>query len=155
LTAGADGVHVGQHDLSVRDVRRIAGRNLVVGVSTHNLDEARPRAVEDGADYCGVGAMFASSTKDRQPAGIAYLRSFIERYPRMPHLAIGGIDANNVAHLVEARPMASPSVPEFAARMTLLLQHVKLSKRFRDQWRPGCCRVRRSAKRQASTGSSR
>jgi thiamine-phosphate diphosphorylase len=101
LAAGADGVHVGQTDLSVHDVRRVAGRSLIVGVSTHDLNEAR-RAVEDGADYCGVGAMFHTSTKQRQPSGIAYLRAFIERYPSMPHLAIGGIDSANIAQLVDA-----------------------------------------------------
>jgi thiamine-phosphate pyrophosphorylase len=101
LAAGADGVHVGQTDLSVHDVRRIAGRSLIVGVSTHDLNEAR-RAVEDGADYCGVGAMFQTSTKQRQPSGIAYLRGFIDRYPSTPHLAIGGIDSANIAQLVDA-----------------------------------------------------
>lgn len=101
LAAGADGVHIGQHDLSIHDVRRIAGRELLVGASTHDLDEARA-AVEAGADYCGVGAMFATSLKpDREPAGPRYLREFIERFPHTPHLAIGGITAANVHQLVE------------------------------------------------------
>ena len=101
LASGADGVHLGQSDLSVSDVRRIAGRTLIVGASTHDLREAK-RAVEDGADYCGVGAMFASSTKQRKPSGPDYLRSFIERYPDVSHLAIGGIDAENIARVIEA-----------------------------------------------------
>jgi len=62
----------------------------------------------------------------------------------MPHLAIGGIDANNVAHLVEAAPMASPSVPEFAARMTLLRNMSNVEALSRSM-AAGCCRVRRSA----------
>jgi len=101
LASGADGVHLGQSDLSVSDVRRIAGRTLIVGASTHDLREAK-RAVEDGADYCGVGAMFASSTKQRKPSGPEYLRSFIKRYPDVSHLAIGGIDAENIARVIEA-----------------------------------------------------
>lgn len=101
LAAGADGVHLGQTDLRVRDVRRLAGRNLIVGVSTHNLIEAQ-RAVDDGADYCGVGAMFPSSTKPREASGIAYLISFIERFPNTPHLAIGGITSENVGEIVAA-----------------------------------------------------
>jgi thiamine-phosphate pyrophosphorylase len=83
-------------------VRRIAGRELRVGVSTHDLDEARA-AVEAGADYCGVGAMFSTTLKpDREPAGPRYMRDFIERFPHTPHLAIGGITAANIHQLVEA-----------------------------------------------------
>jgi thiamine-phosphate pyrophosphorylase len=101
LAAGADGVHLGQSDVSVRDVRRIAGRSLLVGVSTHDLTEAE-RAVADGADYCGVGAMFASSTKERETSGVEYLRAFVERFPGAPHLAIGGINVGNVSQVVQA-----------------------------------------------------
>jgi thiamine-phosphate pyrophosphorylase len=102
LAAGADGVHLGQHDLSVNDVRRVAGRNLIVGVSTHNLREAQA-AVEAGADYCGIGAMFTTSIKpDRKPSGVSYLREFAGRFPSMPHLAIGGITLSNIAQLGEA-----------------------------------------------------
>jgi thiamine-phosphate pyrophosphorylase len=91
LAAGADGVHLGQDDLSIRDVRRIAGRSLIVGASAHDLEEARA-AVEAGADYCGVGTMFASIVKpEREPTGPEFLRLFIEQFPHTPHLAIGGV----------------------------------------------------------------
>jgi thiamine-phosphate pyrophosphorylase len=100
LSAGADGVHVGQDDLTVAQARAIAGRNLIVGVSTHDESEARA-AVEAGADYCGLGAMFATSLKpDRTPSGPEYARWFIERYSNVPHLAIGGITAANLPQLV-------------------------------------------------------
>jgi thiamine-phosphate pyrophosphorylase len=102
LLAGADGVHLGADDLSIRDARRLAGRSLLVGASTHDLAEAA-RAVEAGADYCGVGAMFASALKpERKPAGPAWLQAFLERYPRIPHVAIGGINASNVRELAAA-----------------------------------------------------
>lgn len=101
LAAGADGVHIGQGDLSVHQVRAIAGTSLLVGVSTHDLSEARA-AVEAGADYVGIGAMFGSGLKPaRQPSGAAYLRAFIERYPGVSHLAIGGITPDNVSELVD------------------------------------------------------
>jgi thiamine-phosphate pyrophosphorylase len=101
LAVGADGVHVGQDDLSVTDARRLAGRTLLVGVSTHDLDEARA-AIEAGADYCGVGPMFETSTKIvSEPAGPAYLEAFIEQFPRTPHLAIGGIAPGNVGRLAK------------------------------------------------------
>lgn len=102
LAAGADGVHVGQEDISVQDVRRLAGRALLVGVSTHNLDEAK-RAVEAGADYCGVGAMFETPIKpERMPSGPAYLRAYIEAHGQVPHLAIGGITPETLPQLIAA-----------------------------------------------------
>ena len=100
LAGGADGVHVGQNDLSTQAIRAIAGRALFVGVSTHNLDEA-DAAVRDGADYVGIGAMFPSSLKpDINPSGTDYFSAFIGSYPEIPYLAIGGITVDNVAQLI-------------------------------------------------------
>lgn len=102
LAAGADGVHLGTHDLPITEARRLAGRSLIIGASTHDLDEAQ-RAIESGADYCGVGAMFATELKpERTPSGITYLREFIERYPTVPHLAIGGVTSENIESLIHA-----------------------------------------------------
>lgn len=102
LAADADGAHLGTGDLSIRDARALAGRTLLLGASTHDLKEAHA-AVEAGADYCGVGAMFASSLKpNREPSGAIYLRQLLERFPNMPHLAIGSITPANVHQLVEA-----------------------------------------------------
>lgn len=104
LASGADGVHLGQEDATVADVRRIAGDLLIVGVSTHNISEAR-RALHDGADYAGVGAMFQTETKVREASGAAYLRAFLEltRETRpLPFLAIGGITPENAGGLVDA-----------------------------------------------------
>lgn len=99
LLAGAHGVHLGQGDLSVVDVRRIAGDALIVGASTHDAIEAE-RAVAEGADYCGVGPMFESALKpDLAAAGPALLRAFVEQHPGVPHLAIGGITPRNIGAL--------------------------------------------------------
>jgi thiamine-phosphate pyrophosphorylase len=100
LAAGADGVHLGQGDLSVADARRMAGFDLLVGVSTSNLDEAR-QALHDGADSCGVGAMYATTTKHKDTtAGVAYLREYLAHDPPLPpHLAIGGITPENIGEL--------------------------------------------------------
>jgi thiamine-phosphate pyrophosphorylase len=110
LLAGADGVHLGQDDLPVSAVRALAGGRLIVGVSTHDLREARA-AWRDGADYVGVGAMFPTETKRRATSGAAYLRAFLAEERgggvgkggrrAMPHLAIGGITAGNVGELVK------------------------------------------------------
>ena len=101
LLAHADGVHVGQGDVSIADVRRLAGRRLIVGVSTHDRAEAHA-AVLAGADVCGVGAMFASQVKpDQPPSGPEYLREFLRNHPQVPHLAIGGINEDNISQLID------------------------------------------------------
>ena len=102
LARGADGVHLGPDDVTVADTRRLAGRGLIVGVSTRHIDEASA-AVNAGADYCGVGTMYATGTKPGvEPTGPGYLQAFVERFPEMPHLAIGGITPDNIARLVAA-----------------------------------------------------
>lgn len=101
LAAGAHGVHLGQTDLSVADVRAIAGRRLLIGVSTSTLDEARA-ATRAGADYCGVGPMFPTATKHKDViVGPDYLKKYLADplTSRVPHLAIGGIDADRASTL--------------------------------------------------------
>jgi thiamine-phosphate pyrophosphorylase len=99
--AGADGVHVGQEDLSVKEARSIVGVGSLVGVSTHCLEQAR-QAVLDGASYLGVGPTFPSGTKafDRFP-GVELLRAVAAEI-RLPAFAIGGICAGNVDQVLAA-----------------------------------------------------
>lgn len=101
LAANADGVHLGQHDLPLRAARALAGSRLTIGVSTSALDEAR-RALADGADYCGIGPMFPSSTKHKDTiVGPDYLRAYLadDACANIPHLAIGGITPDRAAQL--------------------------------------------------------
>jgi len=99
--AGADGVHLGQQDLPVAEARRLLPPGAIVGKSTHELAQARSAAAE-GADYIAVGPIFPTETKDAgAPVGLDYLRQVIDEIPS-PHVAIGGINADNVARLVEA-----------------------------------------------------
>ena len=99
--ARADGVHLGQEDVAVKDARRIIGADGLVGVSTHNIEQAR-QAVLDGADYIGVGPTFPSGTKrfDRWP-GLDLLRAVAAEI-RLPAFAIGGIGAQNVSQVLAA-----------------------------------------------------
>ena len=102
LAVAADGVHLGTGDLPLADARRLAGRTLLIGASTHGLDEARA-AVDAGADYCGVGKMFETATKPgTATTGPTVLAAFVRAYPRMPHLAIGGVTPETIGQLVEA-----------------------------------------------------
>jgi thiamine-phosphate pyrophosphorylase len=97
----ADGVHVGQDELSVKDARAIVGPKALIGVSTHTLEQAR-QAVLDGADYIGCGPTFPSGTKtfDHFP-GTAFL-SAVAAEIRLPAFAIGGITNENIGSVKQA-----------------------------------------------------
>ena len=96
ILADADGVHVGQGDLPARETRKLVGAGRIVGVSTHNLEQAR-RALADGADYIGIGPVFRSPTKPRDLiAGLGFARDVAHKLPQIPAVAIAGIDAGNV-----------------------------------------------------------
>jgi len=98
LAANADGVHLGQSDLPCKEARKLFGRQLLIGVSTSNLDEAK-QAHADGADYCGVGPMFPTTTKHKSViAGPNYLKQYLA-WGKLPHLAIGGITPENIPEL--------------------------------------------------------
>jgi thiamine-phosphate pyrophosphorylase len=95
LAVDSDGLHIGQDDLPYEAARRIVGQNKIVGVSACNLTEAKT-AFEMGADYIGVGAMFATGTKtDANSTSIDELRRICKEI-NIPIVAIGGINKNNV-----------------------------------------------------------
>jgi thiamine-phosphate pyrophosphorylase len=101
LLSGADGVHVGQQDLPARDVRQLIGPDKLLGVSTHNLDQARA-AVMNGADYIGIGPIFPSTTKPRDfLPGPEFARQVAESI-RIPAIAIAGITVDNVDEVLES-----------------------------------------------------
>ncbi|MCR4413285.1 MAG: thiamine phosphate synthase [Thermoguttaceae bacterium] len=95
----ADGVHVGQEELPVKEVRAIVGPDALIGVSAHSIEQAR-QAVLDGANYLGVGPTFPSTTKhfDQFP-GLDLLRAVAAEI-RLPAFAIGGIDRDNLAQVL-------------------------------------------------------
>jgi thiamine-phosphate pyrophosphorylase len=95
LAVNADGVHVGQDDLPLDAARRLMGKDAIIGASVNNLTEALA-AVAMGADYLGVGAMFATGTKtDADIASMDELRR-IRAEIKIPVVVIGGINKNNV-----------------------------------------------------------
>ena len=97
----ADGVHVGQDELTVREARRIVGPDRLVGLSTHTIEQAR-QAVLDGADYIGVGPVFPSTTKKfDEYAGLELVR-LVAAEITLPWFAIGGIDADNIGEAIAA-----------------------------------------------------
>jgi thiamine-phosphate pyrophosphorylase len=97
----ADGVHLGQDDLPVKEARRILGGEALVGVSTHDLEQVR-RAVLDGASYLGVGPTFPSATKEfGELAGLEFVRQ-VAAETSLPAFVIGGINGATIAAAVAA-----------------------------------------------------
>lgn len=95
LAVNADGVHLGQEDVPVEDARKILGKGKLIGISTHNINQAI-KAQKAGADYIGFGPMFHTKTKDAgSPRGINALRQ-IREHIHIPIVAIGGITWENV-----------------------------------------------------------
>ncbi len=101
VAVGADGVHLGQEDLPVADARKVLPSQMVVGISTHSLAQAKG-AVADGADYIGVGPIFATGTKpSAKPMGLEYVQQ-TAREIDLPRVNIGGISLDNVAQVIAA-----------------------------------------------------
>jgi thiamine-phosphate pyrophosphorylase len=119
VAAGADGVHVGQDDMTVADARAITGPELLVGLSTHAPSEIDAA----DADYIGVGPVHATPTKPGRPAVGLDLVGYAAEHAEVPWFAIGGVDPASVDVVVEAgatriavvRAITDATDPEAAA----------------------------------------
>jgi thiamine-phosphate pyrophosphorylase len=131
LESGADGVHVGQDDLSPAEVRELVGGRLLVGLSTHapgEIDAVDPELV----DYIGVGPVHETPTKPGRPAVGSELVGYAAANATVPYFAIGGLHTGNLAEVLAAgarrvcvlRAISDAEDPERAARelRTLLEQ---------------------------------
>jgi thiamine-phosphate pyrophosphorylase len=97
----ADGCHVGQEDFGVAEARDLAGRDCIVGRSTHSLEQAE-RAQAEGADYIGFGPLFATATKPRAaPIGLDDL-VWLHRKINLPIFCIGGVRLENLGEVLLA-----------------------------------------------------
>ncbi len=95
LQCGADGIHIGQEDMGAAEVRRLVGDHVILGVSVHTVEEALA-AQEAGADYLGVGAMFATATKDDADSVSLQELQAICSAVSIPVVAIGGLNKENI-----------------------------------------------------------
>jgi len=102
LAVEADGVHLGVTDLPVAEARRLASDDLVIGFSPETLEQAQ-QAEAAGADYLGVGPIYATTTKPDAgaPVGVAQLQAIVQRV-QIPVVGIGGITAANAAEVIRA-----------------------------------------------------
>ena len=102
LECGADGVHVGQDDTPVAEVRAQVGPDMLIGLSTHSPDQF-DAALGSEADQLSVGPVWETPTKEGRPAaGLGYVRHAARAGGERPWFAIGGIDGGNVAQVVAA-----------------------------------------------------
>ncbi len=101
LSAGADGIHLGQDDMPVEKARELTGEEMIIGISTHSPGQAM-EAVERGADYIGVGPLFKTYTKKDvcEPVGLEYLDYAVKNIG-IPLVAIGGIKLHNINRVKE------------------------------------------------------
>ena len=114
LISGADGVHLGQDDISVKDARKIVPQNFIIGKSTHSLEQAMA-AEKDGADYIGIGPVFKTPTKeDYIPIGVETVKQVIENI-KIPFVCIGGLNMGNIQELIDLGATNFAMVREFGS----------------------------------------
>lgn len=128
---GAEGVHLGQGDGSLEEARRSLGEQALIGRSTHTPEQGSA-AEREGFDYIGVGPVFATPTKPTyHPVGLEYV-SWAAQHLSVPFVAIGGIDADNVARVRSAgaravavvRAVLGAADPDRAAQRIKEVLHV-------------------------------
>jgi thiamine-phosphate pyrophosphorylase len=99
--AEADGVHLGQDDLSIKDARHLLGPEALIGRSTHSVAQLR-QAVLEGADYLGIGPVFPSRTKEFQDfPGVNFVAQAVAE-TSLPAFALGGVEPGNIAQVLNA-----------------------------------------------------
>ncbi len=130
LLCGADGIHCGQDDLPVSEIKRIAP-HLIAGVSTHSPEQAY-KAVKDGADYIGVGPVFATKTKKNvcDAVGLEYLE-FVIKNIDIPFVAIGGIKEHNISQVLEKGAKAVALVTEIVGAENIREKIGQLNNKFK------------------------
>ena len=101
LALGADGIHLGQDDLPLREARKLLGEKII-GVSTHSEEEAL-RAEEEGADYISLGPIFPTQTKEDAVSSLGVRKiEEVKKAIGIPLVAIGGINADNIGEVISA-----------------------------------------------------
>jgi len=130
ILSGADGVHLGQEDLPLKEARKLLGKYKIIGISCHNLSQAL-KAQKEGADYIGIGPAYPTPTKPGCRAiGLGVLRQLRDKI-KIPYFAIGNINEGNikkvaacgVSRIAVSRAILRDDDPEYAA--SRLLEGIK------------------------------
>lgn len=129
----ADGLHIGQNDISCLEARKLLGYKKIIGVTVTNLSEAK-MAIDNGASYLGVGAIYESTTKkDAIVVGVDELKKIVD-YSSIPVVVIGGINKNTIPMLKNIkidgyamiRPiLAEDNIVESTKQLKKIIKHNK------------------------------
>ncbi len=130
LAVAADGVHLGQEDLSYHEARKLLGPNKIIGITVHNVAEAL-EAQAWGADYLGVSPIFATATKADAgaPTGVKLVAE-IRRRVNLPLVAIGGITLDNAPMVIAAGADAVCAISAVVTRAEVRAEIEKFQKLF-------------------------
>jgi len=116
LLTHADGVHLGQDDMPLQTARNILGKEKIIGITAHNVEEA-VEAEKQGADYLGLSPIFQTNTKvDAGPAAGLELIRRVKKRVKIPCAAIGGINENNVDSVLQAEANAVSAISATVAK---------------------------------------
>ncbi|KAE9977914.1 hypothetical protein EG328_001787 [Venturia inaequalis] len=105
IAVGCEGVHIGQDDIDIATARKLLGKDAIIGMTASSIEEVL-QAAEDGADYLGLGTVFATLTKENAKSivGCAGIRSFLQalapRFPDLPTVCIGGVNTTNIQRVI-------------------------------------------------------
>ena len=126
LACRANGVHLGQEDLPLTAARRFLGKNKLIGVSTHDITQAK-EAERDGADYIGFGPIFGTTSKETgySPRGLEMLRE-VRKAVQIPIVAIGGITEKNVAEVWKAGADSAAIISDLMATENVVTKVKKI-----------------------------
>ena len=98
LASNADGLHLGQDDLDLKNARKLLGHSKIIGISANNENDISS-AIKGGCDYIGIGPVFETATKiNKKPLGIEKIKTLTKDL-NIPWFAIGGIKTNNISYL--------------------------------------------------------
>ncbi len=128
----ADGIHLGQDDLPLPEVRAIVGEKMILGLSTHSPKQAL-EAAKVGADYIGVGPIFKTNTKKNvcAPVGYKYLKWVVENI-QLPFVAIGGIKINNIKKIIQRKAKCIAMVTEIVGADNIEETIKQIREKFRS-----------------------
>jgi thiamine-phosphate pyrophosphorylase len=130
LAVCADGVHLGQDDLSCKAARKILGKDKIIGITVHNMKQAKD-AVLSGADYLAIAPVFATNTKKNasRPCGVGLIKKIKTNLP-LPVVAIGGITLENASSVIKAGASAVCAISAVVPRVDIRAQIRRFQRLF-------------------------
>lgn len=129
LLVDADGVHVGQDDMDPKDVRKLLGNDKIIGLSTHSKVQGLNACGDINVDYIGVGPIFPTATKDREPVGVEYLEFAVDKL-HLPFVAIGGIKDYNIDEIISMGSKRVALISDIIGADDIYKKAIELNQKF-------------------------